>query len=148
MNTSGKGISLIKGFEQFRAMPYMPTPYDQWTQGYGSTHKPDGSPVKPTDPGISEPTACEWLAHDVQPIEADINDKVSVPLTQGQFDALVSFVYNVGVTAFDNSTLLKRLNAGNYAAAADEFDHWVFQKGKRLYGLVRRRAAENGLFLS
>ena len=78
--------------------------------------------------------------------EAAINGRVTVPLTQPQFDALVSFVFNVGAGAFRKSTLLKKLNAGDYAEATAEFPRWVKGGGKTLPGLVVRRAAEMLLF--
>ena len=71
---------------------------------------------------------------------------VLVSLTQHQFDALVSLVYNIGIKAFVNSTLLQYLNAGNTQAAADEFGHWVYSNGEELAGLVTRRAAESKFF--
>ncbi|MDU6101543.1 MAG: lysozyme, partial [Acinetobacter sp.] len=73
---------------------------------------------------------------------------VKVKVTQNQFDALASFVYNVGETAFVKSTMLAVLNQGNYIAAANQFDRWIFDNGKRINGLVNRRAAEKKLFLS
>jgi hypothetical protein len=72
---------------------------------------------------------------------------VKVPLTQNQFDALVSLVYNIGQTAFSNSTLLKKLNAKDYQGAADQFLRWNKGGGKVMKGLVRRREAERALFL-
>lgn len=71
---------------------------------------------------------------------------VKVPVNQNQYDALVSFAYNVGIGNFAKSTLLKKLNRGEYDAAAKEFDRWVFAKGRKLPGLVKRRAAERELF--
>ncbi|WP_312069487.1 lysozyme, partial [Acinetobacter sp.] len=78
---------------------------------------------------------------------ASVNNLVKVPLSQNQFDALVSLTYNIGSTAFKNSTLLKKLNAKDYAGAADQFLRWNKGGGKVLKGLVRRREAERALFL-
>jgi lysozyme len=146
MITSDAGLSLIKRYERFMALPYMPTLHDVPTIGYGTTVYPSGKRVSLKDDAITEPKACNLLAHDAKACEDAVHEAVVVPLTQGQFDALVSFVYNVGETAFDSSTLLRRLNAANYPAAADEFARWNKQAGRVLKGLVRRRAEERALF--
>ncbi|EAA7932780.1 lysozyme, partial [Salmonella enterica subsp. enterica] len=80
--------------------------------------------------------------------ESDVSRLVKVRLTQGQFDALVSFAYNLGARTLSTSTLLRKLNAGDYAGAADEFLCWNKAGGKVLKGLTRRREAERALFLS
>ena len=77
-----------------------------------------------------------------------VNNAVTVPLSQNQFDALVSLAYNIGTNAFSKSTLVKKLNANDNRAAADQFDVWVNAGGKRMQGLVNRRAKEKALFLS
>jgi lysozyme len=87
------------------------------------------------------------MQHDLKIFERAVNGAVKVPLTQNQFDALVSLSYNIGVGAFKKSTLLKKLNSGDYKGAANQFDVWVNAGGKRLAGLVRRRAIEKKLFL-
>jgi len=97
---------------------------------------------------ITRDEAEELLQQDLRWAEQAVASAVDVYLRQVQFDALVSFVYNVGGANFRRSTLLKRLNQGKDYAAAEEFDRWVFSKGKRLAGLERRRAAERELFLS
>lgn len=148
MKTSQAGLELIKLFESFRAKPYLPTVHDVATVGFGTTVYPTGQRVHLEDAPVSEATALKYLAHDVTPCEEVIRGHVAVDLTQHQFDALVSFIYNVGQTAFENSTLLKRLNGHNFAAAADEFLRWDKQAGKTLRGLTRRREAERALFLS
>lgn len=147
MKTSDKGLGLIKAFEQFRGKPYLPTVHDVWTIGWGTTVYPTGAHVSQQDPAINEETGTVYLRHDIQGCENDIAAHVKVPLTQNQFDALVSFIYNVGSTAFDNSTLLKLLNNGQYATAAEQFLRWNRQGGKVLRGLTRRRQAEHDLFL-
>ncbi len=76
-----------------------------------------------------------------------VNRLVTVPLTQNQFDALISFVFNLGIGNFRTSTLLKKLNAGDYTGAAKEFPPWVRADGKQLPGLIKRRDAEKALFL-
>ena len=89
----------------------------------------------------------ERLVQDATYAGKGVAKGVRVRLTQGQYDALVSFVYNVGETQFYRSTLLKRLNAGDCLGAANEFSRWVFAKGKRLRGLVQRRADERRAFM-
>ncbi|ESQ74703.1 lysozyme [Asticcacaulis sp. AC402] len=148
MKTSANGLDLIATFEGFRVNPYMPTPRDVPTVGYGTTVYPNGKAVKLSDGPVTKARAMEYLASDVARVEDTIHELVDVPLTQGQFDALVSFVYNVGEHAFEESTLLRRILAGNYAAAAEQFARWNKQKGVVLKGLVRRREAERTLFLS
>jgi hypothetical protein len=97
---------------------------------------------------ISLETAREYFRVDIKGAEGAVNHLVTVPLTQGMFDALVSFVHNVGETQFTTSTLLRRLNAGKYDEAAAQFGRWIYQEKVVLKGLVRRRAAEAELFLS
>ena len=86
------------------------------------------------------------LKHETGHFGRQVLALVKVPINQNQYDALVSFAYNVGIGNFANSTLLKKLNLGEYDAAAKEFDRWVFAKGRKLPGLVKRRAAERELF--
>jgi lysozyme len=88
------------------------------------------------------------MAHDLKKFEAAVNNAVTVPLNQNQFDALVSLAYNIGTNAFSKSTLVKKLNANDIRGAADQFDVWVNAGGKRMQGLVNRRAKEKALFLS
>jgi lysozyme len=87
-----------------------------------------------------------FLREDYKPVGEALERLVSVPITENQALALSDFVFNVGITAFANSTLLRKLNKGDYAGAAKEFDRWVYANGKRLPGLVKRRAAERKLF--
>lgn len=146
---SPKGIELIKSFEG-----YSSTAYDDgvgvWTIGWGTVVKPDGSPVKKGD--VTNVTqATQYLQHDLDRFERAVNDAVKVPLTQNQYDALVSFTYNVGISAMRGSTALRRLNAGDYKGAADALLSWNKGriKGKLtvMNGLTRRRNAERDLFL-
>jgi lysozyme len=96
--------------------------------------------------GISRARAHQLLGDDLNVAVATVRERVTVPVSQHQFDALVSFVFNVGVTAFANSTLLSRLNAGRYDAVPTEMNRWVFASGKKLRGLVTRRRDEGRLF--
>ncbi|MFG8171273.1 lysozyme [Pseudomonas aeruginosa] len=140
MRTSQRGIDLIKSSEGLRLSAYQDS-VGVWTIGYGTT-----AGVKPGQP-ITKERAEELLRDDVKRFEDQVLRLVKVPLTQGQFDALVSFTYNLGPGALEKSTLLKLLNRGDYQGAADQFPRWVNAGGKRLEGLVKRRAAERALFL-
>lgn len=95
---------------------------------------------------ITQQQADDYLRRDVRQFERAVARQVRVPLTQGQFDALVSFAFNLGEGALAQSTLLRLLNAGDYAGAAAQFDRWNKAGGRVLPGLVRRRAAERALF--
>lgn len=97
---------------------------------------------------IKQETAERLLKVGLVSYESDVSRLVKVSLTQGQFDALVSFTYNLGARSLSTSTLLRKLNAGDYAGAADEFMRWNKAGGKVLNGLTRRREAERALFLS
>lgn len=88
------------------------------------------------------------LERDLAAVAAKVHSTVKVDLSPNQFGALVSLCYNIGNGAFGRSTLVKRLNKGDYEGAANEFERWVYAKGKKLNGLVRRRAAEATLFRS
>jgi lysozyme len=87
-----------------------------------------------------------FLKYDLKATEDAIRELVMVPLTQGQYDALVSFVFNVGPEAFKKSALRRKLNQGDYEGAAAEFPKWVYAKGKKLKGLINRRQNERRLF--
>lgn len=140
MKTGIKGLNLIKQFEGLRLRAYRCSA-DVWTIGYGHTASVDANDV------ITEEQAIKLLRQDIAESERTINKHVLVPLTQNQFDALVSFVFNIGGGNFRASTLLKKLNAGDYDGAAPEFRRWVIAGGKTLPGLVPRREAESALFL-
>ncbi|BEM31262.1 lysozyme (plasmid) [Serratia marcescens] len=140
MKTGINGFNLIKEFEGLRLHTYK-CPADRWTIGYGHTANASANDV------ITEAQAISLLYQDVAESEQAVNQYVHVPLTQNQFDALVSFVFNLGVGDFRTSTLLKKLNAGDYDDAAQEFGRWIHAGGKALPGLVRRREAERALFL-
>ncbi|EMO7791358.1 lysozyme [Citrobacter freundii] len=149
MRISEKGVALIKQFEGCRltAYPDPGTGGAPWTIGYGWTHPVDGKPVKP-GMTIDQDTADRLLKTGLVSYENDVLKLVRVKLTQGQFDALVSFAYNVGSRALSTSTLLKKLNAGDIKGAADEFLRWNKAGGKVMPGLTNRRKAERDVFLS
>lgn len=146
MQTSEKGIALIKEFEGCKLTAYQDS-VGVWTIGYGWTHPVDGKPVR-AGMTIKQETAERLLKTGLVSYEIDVSRLVKVGLTQGQFDALVSFTYNLGARSLSTSTLLRKLNAGDYADAADEFLRWNKAGGKVLNGLDRRREAERALFLS
>lgn len=141
MRISNLGIKLIKEHEGLSLVAYR-DPVGVWTIGWGHTTN--------VTPGqfINYEIAETLLLMDCQVAERCINRNVRVPITQTMFDALTSFVFNLGCGAFGTSALLGLLNDGNYLAAADQFPRWVFAGGRKLPGLVRRRALEQGLFLS
>lgn len=148
MNVSEKCLALIREFEGFRSKPYL-CPAGVPTIGYGSTRYEDGTPVtlkdEPIDQARANAIMRTTLAREYEPA---VQRYVKVPLTQGQYDALVDFAYNAGAKNLLQSTLLKKVNAKNHAGASKEFEKWVYGGGKVLQGLVRRRKAEQALFLS
>ncbi|HAY0632883.1 lysozyme [Serratia sp. Lou2A] len=146
MKISDDGMALIKRFEGLRLQAYQDS-VGVWTIGYGWTQRVAGRKIG-AGMAINTATAERLLACGVAQFEQGVERRVTVPITQGQFDALVSFTYNLGLRALDNSTLLRRLNAGDRQGAADQFGRWVNAGGVRLDGLVARRAAERALFLS
>ena len=146
MKTSDKGVALIKQFEGFSAKPYL-CPAGVPTIGYGATYYPDGKRVTMADRPVSEADATAMLRSMLASYEAGVSRYVLVPVTQGQFDALVSFAYNLGLSALKSSTLLRLLNARDYAGAAAQFARWNRAGGKVLPGLTRRREAERKLFV-
>jgi len=145
MRASEKCLALIRQFEGFRAMPYA-CPAGVPTIGFGNTRYADDTPVKLTDPSITLVAAEVLLYTTLGQYEAAVNRYVQMPINQNRFDALTDFVYNAGAQNLRTSTLLKKLNAGDYEGASDEFGRWVYGGGKKLNGLVRRRAAEKALF--
>jgi lysozyme len=142
MQTSEKGLDLIRKYEGLQLAAYV-CPGGKLTIGYGHTG-PDVTEGKKID--AEEANAL--LEHDVQRFELAVNELVTVPMTQGMFDALISFSFNLGAGSLKSSTLLKKLNADDREAAADEFLKWNKAKGKVLAGLTARRESERELFLA
>lgn len=136
---SADGIALIKSFEGLYLRAYR-CPAGVLTIGWGSTEGVREGAV------ISEDEAEEMLHKELERFEEAVNHLVKVPLTQHQFDALVSFSYNVGSRALEHSTLLRKLNDGDYNAVPAELGRWVRGGGRVLQGLVRRRRAEGMLW--
>ena len=142
MNISATGLDFIRKHEGLRLKAYRDSG-GKWTIGYGSTREVSSSLI------ITEWQAEVRLHDDVTIAEDCVNKCVTVPLTQGQFDALISFVFNLGCHALRHSTLLQRLNAGeDRAGVSDEFLKWDFSSGKASAGLLARREAERDMFLA
>ncbi|MDS9468223.1 glycoside hydrolase family protein [Paracoccus sp. MBLB3053] len=142
MKTNDAGLQVIKDSEGLRLTAY----YDSGrvlTIGYGHTSAA-GSPRVAVGMTITAAEADEILRRDVAGAEAGVAELVTIDLTENQFSALVSFVFNIGRGQFAASTLLRKLNAG--ADPASEFDRWIYDDGVRLNGLVTRRAKERALF--
>ena len=133
------GLKLTEEFEGCRLTPYRDI-VGVWTDGYGNTHG--------VVPGfdITQEKADADLLRNVQWAVDCVNAHVETEITQNEFDALVDFTFNVGGGAFARSTLLKKLNAGDHAGAAAEFEKWDMAGGKHVAGLLRRRVAERKLF--
>ena len=140
--TSPTGRAMIASFEGLRLTAYQDI-VGVWTIGYGHT----GPDVKP-GLAITRQQADQLLVNDLARFERGVNALVTVRLNQNQFDALVSFSYNLGLSSLQGSTLLRLLNAGNFQAAADQFLRWNRAGGKEVAGLTRRRAEERKLFMS
>ncbi len=139
MKPSQACVDLVKSFEGFSATAYT-CEGGKVTIGFGST---DGVLLTDT---VTEEEAEDMLLRDLEKAADAIDDYVDVPLTQGQYDALCSFIYNVGRQAFRGSTLLRLLNEGKYTAAGNQLPRWNKAAGKVLPGLVRRREAERRMF--
>ena len=145
LDISAKGYDMIKFFEGLKLQAYLDTG-GVWTIGYGTIKYPNGTRVKKNDT-CTEPQALKWLINDSKWVDACLDKHIKVKLNQNQFDALASFVYNIGETAFVKSTMLSLINANNLNDAALQFDRWVNDNGKRIQGLVNRRSAEKKHFL-
>lgn len=144
-----RGLDIIKRAEGLRLEAYL-CPADVWTIGYGHTKG-----VKQGDT-CTEAQAEAWLREDCGEAERAVARLVRVPITDNQFSALVSFAFNVGTDedadtiaeGLGDSTLLRKLNMGDYIGAANEFPKWNKAGGRVLMGLSTRRAAERNLFLA
>jgi len=152
MQLDDNGKNLIKGFEGLWLKAYQDVA-GVWTIGWGSTRYANGTRVKEGDVLLNRECADDLFDRTLAPFEDVVNRVVKVPLTQNQFNALVDFTYNAGDGALEISTLLKRLNAGDYPGAAEQFLAWDEvtdpTTGKRVVNedLVKRRQKERALFL-
>ena len=152
----GEAVYFVAQNEGLRLTAYKPTPADRWTIGYGNTFI-YGLPVKQGQ-RITKAQALDLLQETLAGFSQVLGRLVTVPVTRGQYVALLDFIYNVGASAFANSTLLKQLNAGNEELAANCFAQWIYQRVwdkeqgkfvmKVLPGLVVRRRKERNEFLS
>jgi lysozyme len=142
MTWSKSGADLTERFEQCRLTAYWDALGKVWTIGFGHTR------------GVTQGLTCtqaqadQWLTEDMALCVADVNQNVRVPLTQNEFDALCDFSFNLGCAALNGSSLLKYLNAGNFPAAAAEFEKWDHAGGAVVAGLLARRKAEEQEFES
>jgi len=145
MEYSKDGLHLTERFEGCRLVAY-PDPGsggDPWTIGYGHT-----GPEVVEGLEITQEQAEQYLSQDIKQAEANVNAIVHVELTQEEFDALVDFAFNCGCRNLDSSTLMKKLNAGDYEGASQEFIKWDMAAGHHMAGLLKRREAEAAMFIS
>ncbi len=145
MRNIQKGIDLIKKWEGFRAKAYR-DPVGIWTIGYGTIRYPNGERVRAGEVVNVAQAEAYLTDHVRESVLPYMEDLITVPVTDNQYGALVSFIYNLGAGNFRKSTLLKKINNEDWFGAADEFDKWVYAGGRKLKGLVRRRAEEKALF--
>jgi lysozyme len=138
MKTSINGLNIIKEFEGLKLEAYK-CPANVWTIGYGHT-----GGVKETDK-ITIEDAERLLKKDLELFEYKLNS-LKLELNQNQFDALISFIYNIGFSAFNKSTMLTCLKKGKFKEAGIQFSRWIYAANRVLTGLVRRREEESRLF--
>ena len=142
MEISEEGMNLIKNFEGLRLEAYKCSA-GKWTIGYGHT----GMDIK-KGMIITKEQAEKYFMQDILIHSNNVSKLVKISLTQKEFDALVSFEYNIGYGNFSKSTMLKLLNSGNKQDAIKEFDKWIYAGGKEINGLKIRRAKEKAYFIS
>lgn len=136
------GQRLTEGFEACRLLPYQDIK-GVWTDGWGNTHG-----VIPNGPAITQEKADADFDRNIAGSVYAVNHYVAINLNQQEFDALVDFVFNVGMGNFSTSTMLKKVNCGDLAGAANEFEKWDMSGGQHVAGLLRRRIAERDEFTS
>ena len=146
MKISKNGIDLITKFEGFKSRPYL-CPSGIPTIGYGNTYYPDGMKVKISDPPVNESQANELLKSILLKFESGVSQCLTKSINQNQFDALVSFAFNIGLGNFKKSTLLKKVNINPVdPTIKNEFLRWNKSGDKVLNGLIRRRESEYSLY--
>lgn len=143
MQISHNGIVFIEDAEGFRSTAYKDGG-GVWTIGFGTTFI-DGQPVEEGMTCTVQQAEVYMQGH-LASVQTAVNQLVRVPMKQGMFDALCSFVYNLGVKAFRESTMLTLLNKGQYKEAGAQFDKWVYDNGKVVPGLISRRRRERDMF--
>jgi lysozyme len=141
-----EAVKIAEPMEGFSSTPYL-DPVKIWTIGYGSTRDINNNPVNAHTAPVTRAQGEALMMRDMLWAEKELYNDVKSPLTLEEAAALEDFIYNVGAGNFRSSTLLKKLNAGDHAGAALEFQRWNQAKGVVLAGLVRRRAAEKAEFL-
>ena len=134
-------LAAIAGYEGYRSTAYIPVPGDVPTIGHGTTRYEDGSAVKMGD-RVTPERAQVLLRNDASTFERAVKRCAPVPMHQHEYDAFVSLAYNIGESAFCKSTLVRKLNAGDYAGACREILKWDKFRGQPLRGLTMRRQAE------
>ena len=144
LDISDNGFAIIREFEGFRSTAYRDTG-GVWTIGFGTIRYPNGVKVKQGD-ACTRAQAELWLKNDCKWVDVCLDKYIKVKVSQNQFDALASFVYNIGETAFVKSTMLKTINTGDLVGATNQFDRWVYDNGRKIEGLANRRAQEKALF--
>ncbi|MGL4483616.1 MAG: lysozyme, partial [Anaerovoracaceae bacterium] len=147
MQLSNNGFKILGELEGIILKPYKDS-VGIPTIGIGSTYYEDGTKVKMTDKAITKERAIELAKNVVKSFEAQVNKSIVTPATQNQFDAMVLLCYNIGVSGFARSSVVKYFNAGNFQKAADSFLLWNKAGGKALKGLTNRRNIERSLFLT
>lgn len=145
MQISKSGLEFIKKEEGFIPKAYWD--YKQYSIGYGSGKYENGNSVKEGDVVTEEKATAMLESWINKVVDISIKKYVVVSLPQNRYDSLCSFIYNVGNSAFETSTLLKLLNQNKILEAADEFDRWIYAGGKTLDSLIKRRRKEKELFL-
>lgn len=140
-----RSFALIAKYEGLSLKPYQ-CPAGRWSIGYGSTKLLDGTPVTANTAPLTQQQADALLMHTIESLQGEIHKVVKVTLTPNQLAALTSLSYNIGISNFRGSTLLKELNAGHLRAASEQFLRWVHCGARVLPGLVVRRRAEKDLF--
>ena len=141
-----EGLDLIKLYEGYSSSPYL-CPAQHWTIGYGAIWGMDDKRVTEDHPDINEDQADYLLRRDVKKSEMAVLRHIRVPLEDGQFNSLCSFVFNLGSGALQSSTLRRKINRGDYIGASNEFPRWGYAGGRKLKGLVRRREHERLMFI-
>ena len=136
LTLSATGLIGILGYEGFSDTAYIPIAGDVPTIGFGTT---EGVKLGDT---ITPEKAIERAYRDIQKTESAIHKCVHVPLSDGEYSAFVSLAYNIGTSAFCKSTLVKKLNTGDYEGACKEIKRWVYSGGRKVQGLVNRRENE------
>ena len=140
-------LDITQGFEGYSSVPYR-CPAGVWTIGWGATAGLDGKPVTAETAPVSQDEAQALLLRELNQCVKAVGRLINVPLSQGQFDALVDFVFNLGAGALQRSTLRAVVNREDHAAAPDEFLKWCKAGGRVLLGLLKRRQVEVALYVS